>query len=50
MKKRYRVGTISVKKLMAEIRKVLPPTGSAHKSIKDYSRKKKHKKNPDDFA
>lgn len=50
MKKRYKVGTISDRKLKAEIRKRLPPTGGAHKSIKDYSRKKKHKKSPDDFA
>jgi hypothetical protein len=49
-KKRYKVGTISDRKLKAEIRKAMPPVGSAHRSIKDYSRKKKHRKNPDDFA
>ena len=50
MKKRYKVGIISDKKLKAEIRKTMPPTGCTHKSIKDYSRKKKHKKRQDDLA
>lgn len=49
-KKRYKVGTISDKKLKAEIRKAMPPVGSAHKSIKDYSRKRKHKKSHEETS
>ena len=50
MKKRYKVGTISDRKLKNQIRKVMPPTGNAHKSVKDYSRKKKHKKSHDEAS
>ena len=42
-KKVHQVGTISDRELKKRVRKVLPPPPQKHKSVKDYSRKKKHK-------
>lgn len=42
-KKVHHVGTISDRVLKKRVRKALPPPPQKHKSVKDYSRKKKHK-------
>jgi hypothetical protein len=41
---KIKIGTLHDRELKKKVRKLLPPTGSTHKTPKDYSRKKKHKK------
>ncbi len=42
-KKVHQVGTISDRELKKRVRKALPPPPQKHNSVKDYSRKTKHK-------
>ena len=45
---KIKIGTLHDRELKKKVRKALPPTGACHKTPKDYSRKKKHKKKEDD--
>ena len=47
---KIKIGTLHDRELKKKVRKALPPTGAPHKTPKDYSRKKKHKKKPEDWG